>query len=281
MKEVSAKNENITKSNTVIEKSLSEGSKAFDAKNYDVAVAKFDEGATAAGDFVGSAPVLLNNKGLALRMRAIDTYNQNIKSTDRAVKTEAMVRVKKDLADAASAYNRSWTVLKAAPAADIKDAKNHEANKMNALNGAKEIFRLMAATEQVDAAQTEVAKILLPEYMTVETDQAKKGEAQLIMGDIYRVVGDSENAVTEYKKVLEISADNPDALAGVGFSLVNIGYINNDKTKLQEGANYLQRFATVAPGTHKYKDDAAGLIETLKKEQNVTPQKTSGAKKKN
>ena len=281
IKEVSAKNETITKSNATIDQSLAEGNKAYDAKNYDLAIAKFDEGINAAPDFAGSAPVLLNNKALALRMRAIDTYNQNVKSTDVTAKVQAMNKVKKDFADAADAYNRSWTVIKNAPAEDVKDAKNHEANKINTLRGAKEVFRLMAATEQVDTAKTEVARTLLPEYMTVETDQAKKGEAQLILGDVFRVAGDSDNAIVEYKKLLEMSADNPDALAGVGFSLVNLGYINNDKTKMQEGANYLQRFASAAPDSHKYKADAVGLIETLKKEQNVTPQKTAGSKKKN
>ena len=77
-------------------------------------------------------------------------------------------------------------------------------------------------------------------------------------------------------------------------SLVNLGYIkvetgksqNNKammdegKRDLQEGANLLGKFASAAPDTHKYKADAVGLIETLKKEQNVTPQKVITTKRK-
>ena len=63
-KEVTSKNETITKNNALIDQSLAEGNKAYDAKNYDLAIAKFDEGINAAPDFAGSAPVLLNNKSL-------------------------------------------------------------------------------------------------------------------------------------------------------------------------------------------------------------------------
>ena len=69
--------------------------------------------------------------------------------------------------------------------------------------------------------------------------------------------------------------------AGLGFSLVNVGYVNNDKSQLQEGANFLQKFASAAPDTNKYKADAVALIATLKTEQNVAPVKSGGAKKKN
>jgi tetratricopeptide (TPR) repeat protein len=277
--DVTSKNENIKQRTAIIEAALKAGNEAFSSKNYDVAVAKFDEGFNADPDFAGSAPVLLNNKGAALNARAVNTYNQSVKA-ETSAKVAGYGKVRKDLADAADAYSRSWTILSNAPATEI-DPKNLEANKMTALRGAKETFRLMAATEQVDNTKTEIGRTLLPEYMKVENDPVEKGKAQLILGDVYRVAGDSENAIVEYKKALETSADNLDALAGVGLSLVNLGYMNNDKTKMQEGANYLQRFASAAPDSHKYKADAMGLIETLKKEQNVTPQKSSGSKKKN
>ena len=58
-------------------------------------------------------------------------------------------------------------------------------------------------------------------------------------------------------------------------SLVNLGFINDDKLKLQEVANYLQKFVSVAPDTHKLKVSAADSIKYLK-EQNITPVKSSG-----
>lgn len=272
--EVAAKNKKIEEKNAVVQRVLSEGNQAFTAKDFDVAIVKFEEGYNADPQFVGSAPVMLNNKGAALVGRAITTFNNNVKA-EVSTRLEAMGRVKKDLGDAAEAYNTSWMILKNASPTDVTDPKSFEGNKGNTLRGAKEAFRIMAATEQVDGAKIDAAKILIPEYIAIETDPAKKTEAQLILGDLYRVLGDSENSIAEYKKVLDANPSNMDAMAGVGFSLVNLGYLNNDKTKMQEGANYLQQFADNAPDTHKLKDDAKGLIESLKKEQNLTPQKTA------
>lgn len=281
LKEVTAKNEKALKANEIIAKALQDGNAAYTAKNYDGAIAKYDEGIAADPDFAGSAPVLLNNKGTALKERAVLNYNQNVKATDLNVKVEALKKVKQDFAMAAESFDRSLQILKAAAPGDVGDPKTAESGRMNALVGLKETFRLMAATEQVDETKIPVAKTWIPEYITAETDPVKKDQAKMILADLYRVAGDSENAITAYKTVLDASPENLDAMAGLGLSLVNLGYINNDKTKMQEGANVLQRYATAAPDTHKYKTDALGLIETLKKEQNVAPVKTAGAKKKN
>ena len=281
VKEVESKNQKVQSINQIVEKSLADGTAAYQAKNYDAAITSYDAGVAADPDFAGTAPILSNNKAAALTARAVQTYNQNAKSTDATAKIAAMKAVRKDFADAVAAYDHSLKVLKAAKPGDIADPKVAEAAKMNALRGIKESFRLMAATEQVDAELTSKAKEVFPEYIAVETEPAKKDEARIILADVYRVAGDSENAILAYRQVLETSPENIDAMAGLGFSLVNLGYINNDKTQLQEGANYLQKFASAAPATHKYKDDAVGLIETLKKEQNVAPVKGGGAKKKN
>jgi tetratricopeptide (TPR) repeat protein len=281
--ETKAKNEKILSQTAQVQKSLDEGNAAYNSKNYDVAVVKYEEGYQANPDFVGSAPVLLNNKGAALKQRAVEVFNTNNKNTDTNAKTAAMAKVQQDLADAADAYNKSWLLMKNAPAADIKDPKTHEQNKMQALNGARDAFRIMAATRQVDTSKTEIAKSLIAEYVAIETDQTKKTEAQRILGDIYLSAGDSENAIIEYKKVLDINPSDADSLVGIGLSLITLGYTTNDKTKMQEGADYLQRFIDVAPATHKFLEDAKNSIAELKKDQNVAPQKgkTPTTKKKN
>jgi tetratricopeptide (TPR) repeat protein len=275
VKEVNEKNAKIKSQTEAVQKALTEGNDAYAAKDYDLAVAKYEEGFQANPDFVGSAPVLLNNKGAALTARAVATFNANSGSKDPTVKVEAMKKVRQDLSDAADAYNKSWTILTTAPATDVSDPKTHDANKLTALRGAKEAFRLMAATGQVDESKIEIARNMFAEYMKVETEMAKKTEAQRVLGDLYRVIGDSENSIAEYQKVLEINPEDPDALAGIGLSLVNLGYINNDKAKFQEGANYLQKYIDVAPANHKFVNDAKGLIEILKNEQKVAPQKST------
>lgn len=294
-KEIEAKNAKAQKTNEIVSAAFKEGNEALTAKNYDVAIARYNEGIAADPDFVGSAPILGNNRSSALRARGVDSYNKAVKSADVSEKVAGLGKARQDLADSAQGYLRSWNVLKNAPPADIVDRANYDATKKNTLSGAVETFRMAVKTEQVDPAVIDAAKLLIPEAVSSEPDAAKKADASLIFADLYRVVGDSENAIVGYKAILETSPDNLDALAGAGLSLVNLGYIkfetgksqNNKpmmedgKKDLQEGANLLGRFAGAAPDTHKYKADAIGLIETLKKEQNVTPQKVTTTRRRN
>ncbi|MFN2500734.1 MAG: hypothetical protein ABR530_01845 [Pyrinomonadaceae bacterium] len=278
-KEIEAKNAHAEKTNEIVNRVLKEGNEAYGAKNYDVAIAKYDEGIAADPQFLGSAPVFYNNRGAALVARAVESYNGAIKAADATEKIAGFGKAKKDFSNAVAGYLLSWTLLKNAQASDIPDKASYDAAKAGTLKGAVESFKMSVRTEQVDPEVIEAAKVLIPEYIAAEADAAKKAEASLTFADLYRVAGDSENAITAYKKILETSPDDKDALAGAGLSLVNLGFLNNDKTKLQEGANLLQKFASVAPDTHKYKADAVALIDTLKKEQNVTPQKVTTPKK--
>ncbi len=279
--EINEKNKKSAENYDKINLLLKEGAEAVKTKTYDVAIAKYEEGIALEPNFVGSTPVLLNNRGTSLRLRSVETYNKSVKITDATEKLDGYNRTKKDLLEAAESHYKSWKMAHDAPASEIKDPAFNDNNKLNAVKEAREAFRIAVATEQVDPGVIEAAKVMIPEYIALEPDAAKKGEAMLIMADLYRVAADSENAIAAYKKILETSPDNPDALAGVGLSLVNQGYIKDDKAMLQEAANYLQKFVSVAPDTHKYKANAAEAITTLKTLSNVAPQKTpAGGKKK-
>ncbi|MFM9904600.1 MAG: hypothetical protein ACKVQJ_08530 [Pyrinomonadaceae bacterium] len=279
--EITAKNEKIKNAGEIVARTLKEGNDAFTAKNYDLAIAKYSEGLDAEPDFVGSAPVLLNNRGASYSARAVETYNKTVKSTDATLKVEGMGKVRKDLLDSSASFTRAWNITKNAPVADIADPKANDANKLGALRGIRDTFRYAVLTEQVDPAVIEDAKVMIPEFLALESDAAKKAEASLIFADLYRVTADSDNAIAAYKKILETSPENADALVGVGLSLVNNGYIKDDKAQLQEGANYLQKFVTIAPDSHKYKANAIEAIATLKSLSNVAPQKLpAGGKKK-
>lgn len=276
--EIDAKNKQIESETKIIQAALKDGNDAFSAKNWDVAIAKYEEGVAANPDYAGSAPVLLNNKGAALRERAVATYNANVRSTDASVKVAAFTKVKADLGEAAEAHHKAWTILKTAPAAEVP-AASKDAQNATAVRGAADTFRLMALTEQVDETKIPMAKEMLVEYLTIETDAAKKESSRVILGDLYRVSADMDNAVAEYRKALETSPDNLDGMVGLGLSLVNAGFINDNKEQLQEGANVLQKFVAAAPDSHKFKKDATEAIEMLKSEQKITPQKVTPARR--
>jgi tetratricopeptide (TPR) repeat protein len=274
--EYNAKKKEVEGKNQIIQKALQDGNSAFEAKNFDTAIVRYTEGIEADPQYVGSVPVLAANKAMALRARGVATYNEAIKSTDASTKAQGVIKAKKDMSDAMDSLQQAWAILKTAnPAED----PNYAANKTRVLDNAKDTAQLMVRMEQADTDKIPTAKALLDEYEAAATEPAKKAEAKLLVADLYRIAGDSEKAITAYKEVLTVSPDNVDALAGLGLSLVNQGYIANDKASLQEGANYLQKFISAAPDTHRYKKDAAMLIDSLKAEQNVTPQKGAGKKK--
>lgn len=279
--EVNAKNEKAQKANDIIAQSVKAGKEAFELKNYDLAISKYEEGIAADPDFIGSAPVLNNNRSIALRVRAVDRRNKAITITDATEKVTALGAARKDLADSAAGFLRSWTIIKGAPATEVTDKAAFDAVKASTLVGAVDTYKMAVRTELVDPSVIEAAKVMMPEYLASETDAAKKNEANLVYADLFRVSGDSANAVDAYKKILETAPDNADALAGAGLSLFNLGYEkNSDKALFQEGANYLQKFVSVAPDTHRYKKDAMDVLDNLKKEQNVTPQKSASPKRK-
>ncbi len=286
--EVEAKNKKALKANEVVSATLKEGGAAYDAKNYDLAIAKFDEGYNVDPDFVGTAPVLLNNKSLALLGRAIDSYNKSVKADD-ATRASLKESAKNDLLAVVVASERTLELLKTATTADPNTQKNYEANKFLALVNRKNAYRLMAQTG-VERNKGKEALVAFQEYMAIETDAAKKSKTQIDLALTLQDSNEFELAITEFQKILETDPGNVDALVGIGLSMVNVGYINLDsdpakgKAQLQEAANYLQKFVDLAPDTHKFKEDAKNTIASLKEEQKVAPQKiktTTTTKKKN
>jgi len=265
--------------NKIVNAAFQEGDKLYKAKDYAGAIAKFDEGINADPDFEGSAPILLNYKAVALKDRGFNSYKQSLTGDD-AAKAAGMEKAKSDFHDAISAIDRGLLVIKNAPATtDTTTQKSAESSKRDLLANYVEIFRIMVKS-RADVSMAKQAGPVFEQYFTVEPDAAKKTAAKLTLGDIMQEAGETQAALDAYMAVLTASPDNLDALAGAGFSLVNLGYLNNDKTKFQEAVNYLQRFIAGAPDTNKYKADAISLIDTLKKEQNVTPQKSGAAPKK-
>ncbi len=277
--EVEAKNKKIEQSSAIIKRTLEEGNSAYEAKNYDLAITKFEEGVAADPNYVGSAPILLNNKALALTLRATNTYNQSVKS-DAAAKTAALQSAKKDYQEAVDASDRALEILKKSPSADAAVQKGYDEAKFNAIRNRKEAYRLMIKTG-ADRTKGKEAQAAFQEYIAAEPDAKKKSDAQLALAETLQDTQEFDQAIIEFEKVLVTEPNSVDALAGAGFSLVNTAY-NADgsinKEKMQQGANYLQKFVSVAPDTHKYKSDAVALLDSLKKEQNVAPQKNTKKK---
>ncbi|MBX3300559.1 MAG: hypothetical protein KF736_13995 [Acidobacteria bacterium] len=273
-KEVEEKNKKAQSAYETVIRLLGEGDAAMKANDYETAVAKYNEGYLADPDFAGSAPTLLIRKADALRARAVDGNNKAAKNTDTSSRLAALTVVKADLGESAECYKKALDILKTAAAGDVTP-ENAAKLRSFGLTGVKEIVRIAGAIKQVDDRLLTVAKELIPEYIASESDAAKKSEARVYLASVFLATGDADNAIASYRAVLEADPENVDGMAGLGLSLVNAGYINGDKAQLQEGANYLAKFAAIAPDGHKYKPDAIALIDSLKKTENVTPQKVN------
>ncbi len=291
--DVTEKNKRAENVNAVVSKAVAEGSKAYQDANYDVAIAKFDEGIAADPEFVGSAPILLNNKALSLKNRAVINYNKAIvNKTDAAAKASVLASAKQDFTDAVIATDRALEILKNSKAPSPELQKSYDSAKLNSLTVRKEIFGLILQTG-IDKTRGEDAVVAYEEYIASESDAAKKSASRLGLAEAYQQAGQYEKSIGEYEKVLTDDAENMDALVGAGLVLVNMGYISGEENKekgkaqFQQAINYLQKFVDLSKtpknqdisSVKKYKDDALAIIDTLKKEQSVAPQKTSGKKK--
>lgn len=268
--DIAAQNARIQNEDKVIAAAIKEGNAAFNSKNYDLAIAKFDEGYNVNQTYLGSAPVFLNNKASALSSRAGErlkaaTANNN----DKAMREQA----KQDWLASYEAAAKSFQLTKNPPAnATAEELKNAQQYKYDALVRMTQALRLLTLNK-LDTTKSAEIKSAFQEYLTVETDAAKKSIAQNQYADLLREAGDCEAAAAEYQKVLAEKTDDPDALAGAGLCLFNNGVAADNKELMQQGMNTLTRFVEVAPDNHRLKESVRNAIEYLKTEQKIAPQK--------
>ncbi len=217
-KELAAKaatNEKIKEKNDRIQASLEAGNKAYNDGDFDIAIVKYNEGIEADPDFVGSAPVLLNNKGAALKKRAVNTYNGAIKSGDASAVEPAKAQSLKDLSEALDSYSKALTILENASSGSVSDQANHKKTKFNAVDGGRDAVRIMALIQIADPEKVESARKVTQTYIELESDKKKKADAQENLAKFLMFAYDYEGAAAEFKNALEYSPKDPDILANL------------------------------------------------------------------
>lgn len=275
VKEINEKNAKTESNNKAIQQALTEGNKAFTAKNYALAVQTYDSGINLDATHPG-APVLMTNKAIALKNIAIDDYNSSTKM--KGDERKAMLdKVKTNLTTAFDSTSKALELLKATSApTDPASLTNFNSYKFNATREKAEIIRLMVVT-RADVGRAVEGVPAFQEYIALETDQAAKDKAQANLARMLMDSGDFDKAVVEYDRVLEKNPNDIDALAGKGLSMVAIAYNTNNKAQFQEALNVLQKYADAAPDGHAFKADVLATIESVKNEQKIQPQKVKSA----
>jgi tetratricopeptide (TPR) repeat protein len=204
----------------------------------------------------------------------VEKYNVAVKATDDATKTAGIDAAKKDWTEASQTGAKAVAMLKAMPTpADPTEATNAKSNMYFALLARADATRLYVV--KVDQSKADEGVVAYQEYIAVETDPVKKAKAELDLANMLFDANVFDKALVEYQKILEANPDNLDALLRSGQALFNIGAINTDKAKYQDAANYLAKFVEKAPDNNPYKADAKAILETLKDQANVKPEKVA------
>lgn len=267
--EITEKNKKAEASNAIVQRTFKAGNEFLKAKDYDQAIAQYDEGLSSDPEHPG-APSLMTNKAAALRSRAVNRYNAAIKAADDASKKSGMDAAKKDWRDAFEVSSKAVEMLKKVVATATPDtAQNAKTNLYFAL-----LVRAESASffvSKVDNAQAPAGIAAYEEYITAETDAAKKGQAQHALAQMLFDANEFDQALAQYQKILTANPDDLVALLRSGQALFNIGAINNDKAKYQQAADFLAQYVAKAPDTDALKSDAQAILETLKAQENVKP----------
>ena len=284
--EIIEKNKRVQADDEAARKAYSDGKAALEAKNYDLAIAKFSEGVAAVPDYVGSTPVLLGGKVIAYKGRGYNYYVQGAGTPDAAGRIEKYNLAKKEYHDALAAYQQAMEVIKKAPAAtDPKEQTQRKAIAADLYLNAIEVHRLMAVG-QIDTTRTAEAEAIINEYIASEADPAKQATARKTLGDIMRAGGEFDKAIAAYKAVLETKPDDTEVMASLGLSLVGLATTVDppNKDQMQEGLNYMQRYAdsvqilpTDSKQVQEFKQSVKDTVEYLKTEQKLKAQPTKAA----
>ena len=273
---VAARNAKITGDSEVANKLLNEGAAAFNAKNFTLAIAKYDEGIAAVPDFVGITPRFYINKGVSLKERAVAEYRRMLATKDmpQQDKNDISIKVEKDLGDAATAFGKAWDMLKASTATSPDMTKTVEGYREETITNALGTFRIAAQIKKVGEPVAIPAKAIIGGYLEQQNDAAKKAEATIVLADVLRQGGNYDASIAEYRKALALAPENPEALFGAALALIMGGTTYDDKgteikdkAKYQEAANYLAKFEPLAKGNPKYAEIAVevpALVEVLK-----------------
>lgn len=277
--EIMATNRKAEESNAIVQRTFKAGNEAVKAKNFDEAIALFDEGIKADPTHPG-APSLMTNRASALNSRAVSKYNTAVQSKDEAAKTSGIDAARKDWREAFETSKKAVEMLKAAEVpTDATAANNAKINLHFALAKKAEIARFFVT--KVDSTQADAGVQAYEDFIAVETDPVIKSQAQRELAQMLFDAGALSKAQAQYEKLLEKDPNDADSLAKMGMLLFNIGATKEQDGKMDEAngiylqaANYLQQFVDKVPDSDTLKADAKATLEYLQSEKKIKAERT-------
>jgi tetratricopeptide (TPR) repeat protein len=282
---IQASNQKIVQANETIARTFKAGNDALTAANaasssrdaaraialFTDAIAQYDEGLAADP----AQPAILTNKAVALKARGVERFNLSVSSQTSGNDASSALResAKADFKSAAEAATKAADIIKSMPAPTApSELGQYNANKYAAFVTLAESMRLYVS--KVDPNESDAGAAAYYDYLSIETDPAKKARAHLDMAQMLLDAGRSDKALAEFQSILATQPSSAAANFGAGLAMYSTG----DKTKFQQAANYLQRFVDLSPDTDPLKADAKAILYELKQSGNITPKTTNSTR---
>jgi tetratricopeptide (TPR) repeat protein len=257
-KRVEEANAKATEINAKAPDILKAGNEAFAAKNWDVAVAKYDEGIA----LLPEDPVFYRNKAVALFSRGRDRYNTAVraKPNDQAGITAA----REDMKNATEVAEKAVSAQQAKSSSGTPGAADasQQTKALDLLSTRAEAYRLALTTST--SIDNDAAAKAIEAYINAEPDQSKKDATQASLGDALRFAGKYDEAIAKFREVLAKNPNNLDAMFGLGIALASkSGAGDTDPSLVTEARDALKQFVAKAPDTNGRKQEAAGMVAYL------------------
>jgi tetratricopeptide (TPR) repeat protein len=226
-------------------------------QKYDEAISNYDQALALDAD----QPNILRNKSIVLIERGKEKYNAALKAKDKDGKEAARSDFKAAAETAELAVSAERKIKSAAPAAAAND-------ELPILNTRFDAYRIALQTSaQID---NDAAAKAIEEYISVETDQAKKDKAQSSLGDALFFAGRVDDSIAKFREVLAKNPNNLDAIYGLGISLAaKVVDATKDAPLILEAHDMLQQFVAKAPEGYPRKQEAAESVKYLEETMNA------------
>ena len=228
----------VTARNNLRERLMKEGNEAYNAGDFDTAIAKYTQGYESDVNFLGSAPTFLNNRSVALKRKAVVEYNAAAKSGDKNMISEKRTALAKGLMESVEMALRTIDLVSADKALDSPHAKANESNVEDAKRNIADSFRILGQLKVTFPADSE--------------EEGKKGlDLQM--------------------KSLKHVPDDPGILGSLMLSMYNFA-LWGDESYFQKSLNYGNYYLKKAPKDHNRRAAVAQIVDLLKTDNKLKPQ---------